>query len=564
VLRILRAFAWMRWRVLVNSFERTGSRDRMERLSLAIEQIVPFLAVALMIPAALGLAGLAGYTGVVLASQAETPITFEVLRYLMLAAIGFTVIGPILLPASERTNAVRLLLLPIPRRDLYVAQSAGAIADPWILLLVPVVLALPVGLAIGGATVSALIGLIAGVLLVVVLVGLSSLVTTVVYLLVRDRRRGELLALLFIVVLPLLGMLPGLMPGSERRSTRQEPSEQARRESMPPWVRRAAAGAFAVMPSELYRGSVLAVRHGAARSARPLAGLAAATLLIHGLGLLAFGRVLGSPGSVGSRRSTRSTATRTVTIPGISAGASAVAMAQMQLGLRTPRGRSILISPIVAFAVFAVLMRRGTGQMEFGFIALNGGIGLAAFASAICLLSILPFAMNQFAIDRSGLTLELLSPLTDLEILIGKAIANAAIAAAPALVCVTVAYVMFPSGSPALWLSVPLGALAAYALAAPAAAVLSAVFPRAVDLNSIGSGSNAHGIAGLVGMFVFLLGAAPPVLLALLATVVLERPAAAPIMLLVWCALAIVISRLLFIPVAALLKRRRENLGMVV
>jgi hypothetical protein len=563
VVRILRAFAWMRWRVLVNSFERTGSRDRMERLSVAIEQIVPFLAAALMIPAALGLAGLAGYTGVLLASQAEIPITFEVLRYLMLAAIGFTLIGPILLPASERTNAVRLLLLPIPRRALYVAQSASAISDPWILLLVPVVLAMPVGLAIGGATTSALIALVAGVLLVIVLVGLSSLVTTVVYLLVRDRRRGELLALLFIVVLPLLGMLPGLMPASERRSTRSERREQAS-ESLPPWVRRGAAAAFAVMPSELYRGSVLAVHHGPARSARPLAGLAAAGAVMHGLGLLAFGRVLGSPGSVGSRRSTRSTAARTFTIPAISRGASAVAMAQMQLGLRTPRGRSILISPIVAFAVFAVLMRRGSGAMEFGFIALNGGIGLAAFASAICLLSILPFAMNQFAIDRSGLTLELLSPLTDLDILIGKAIANAAIAAAPALVCVTVAYVMFPSGSPALWLSVPLGALAAYALAAPAAAVLSAVFPRAVDLNSIGSGSNAHGIAGLVGMFVFLLSAAPPILLALLATAVLDRPAATPFILLVWCALAIVISRLLFIPVAALLNRRRENLGLVV
>ena len=202
--------------------------------------------------------------------------------------------------------------------------------------------------------------------------------------------------------------------------------------------------------------------------------------------------------------------------------------------------------------------------MEFGFFALNGGIGLAVFASAICLLSILPFAMNQFAIDRSGLTLELLSPLTDLDILIGKAIANAAIAAAPALVCVIVAYVMFPSGSPALWLCVPIGALAAYALAAPGAAVLSAVFPRAVDLNSIGSGSNAHGIAGLIGMFVFLVGGAPPVLLALLATVVLNRPAAAPIILLAWCALAIVISRLLFVPVAALLNRRRENLALVV
>ena len=563
MLRILRAFAWMRWRVLVNSFERTSSRDRLERLSLAFEQILPFLAVALMVPAALGLAGLAGYTGVRLASG-ESSVTFDVLRYLMLAAVAFTIIGPILLPANERTNAVRLLLLPIPRRALYVAQTASALADPWIVLIIPVVLSLPVGLAIGGATGSAAVALTAGLLFVFVLLGLSSLVTTVIYLLVRDRRRGELLALLFIVVLPLLGMLPGLMPGHERRASGADGREPAQSESLPPWVRRAAAGAFAITPSEMYGASVLAVRQGTMRSARPLAGLVAAGLVLHGLGLLAFGRVLDAPGSTSSRRAARSATARTFTIPGISRGASAVAMAQMRLGLRTPRGRSILLSPIVAFAVFAVLMRRGAGEMEFGFIALNSGIGLAAFASAICLLSILPFAMNQFAIDRSGLTLELLSPLTDLDILLGKAIANAVIAAAPALVCMTVAYLMFPSGSPALWLCVPLGALAAYALAAPGAAVLSAVFPRAVDLNSIGSGSNAHGIAGLIGMFVFLVSAAPPVLLALLATVVWDRPAAAPIVLLVWCALAVVISRLLLIPVAALFQRRRENLAMVV
>ena len=562
MLRILRAFAWMRWRVLVNSFERTSSRDRLERLSLAFEQILPFLAVALMVPAAFGLAGLAGYTGVRLASG-ESGVTFDVLRYLMLAAVAFTIIGPILLPANERTNAVRLLLLPIPRRALYVAQTASALADPWIVLIVPVVLSLPVGLAIGGAAGSAAVALTAGLLFVFVLLGLSSLVTTVIYLLVRDRRRGELLALLFIVVLPLLGMLPGVMPDQDRRA-RADRGEPAQSESLPPWVRRAAAGAFAITPSEMYGASVLAVRQGTMRSARPLAGLVAAGFVLHGLGLLAFGRVLDTPGSSSSRRSTRSTTARTFTIPGVSRGASAVAMAQMHLGLRTPRGRSILLSPIVAFAVFAVLMRRGAGAMEFGFIALNSGIGLAAFASAICLLSILPFAMNQFAIDRTGLTLELLSPLTDLDILLGKAIANAVIAGAPALACMTVSYLMFPSGSPALWLCVPLGALAAYTLAAPGAAVLSAVFPRAVDLNSIGSGSNAHGIAGLIGMFVFLVSAAPPILLALVATVVLERPAAAPIILLVWCALTIVVSRLLFIPVATLFNRRRENLAMVV
>jgi len=172
--------------------------------------------------------------------------------------------------------------------------------------------------------------------------------------------------------------------------------------------------------------------------------------------------------------------------------------------------------------------------------------------------------MNQFAIDRSGLTLELLAPLTGLDILIGKAIANALIVAAPAAVCLTLAYAFFPSGSPALWLCIPLGGLGAYALAAPAAAALSAVFPRTVDLNSIGSGSNAHGLAAVFGMAVFLMSAAPPALLALFAVAVLNRPAVAPILLLVWCAIALVISRLLFTLVERLFERRRENLGLVV
>ena len=46
MLRILRAFAWMRWRVLLNSLERTGARDTLERFSLAIEQLGPIVAVA--------------------------------------------------------------------------------------------------------------------------------------------------------------------------------------------------------------------------------------------------------------------------------------------------------------------------------------------------------------------------------------------------------------------------------------------------------------------------------------------------------------------------------------
>ena len=51
--RIFRAFLWMRWRVLVNSLERTGSRDTMERFSVAVGKLGPIMAMILLIPSAI-------------------------------------------------------------------------------------------------------------------------------------------------------------------------------------------------------------------------------------------------------------------------------------------------------------------------------------------------------------------------------------------------------------------------------------------------------------------------------------------------------------------------------
>ena len=76
---------------------------------------------------------------------------------------------------------------------------------------------------------------------------------------------------------------------------------------------------------------------------------------------------------------------------------------------------------------------------------------------------------------------------------------------------------LLPGGDLALWVCIPLTAIATYLTAAPIAAILSAIFPRAVDLNSIGRGSNAHGAAGLLGMLAFVAAAAPGTLLAMLA-----------------------------------------------
>ena len=53
MLRIFRAFLWMRWRVLVNSLERTGARDTLERFAVATEKLGPIMAMVLLIPSSI-------------------------------------------------------------------------------------------------------------------------------------------------------------------------------------------------------------------------------------------------------------------------------------------------------------------------------------------------------------------------------------------------------------------------------------------------------------------------------------------------------------------------------
>jgi hypothetical protein len=561
MLRILRAFVWMRWRVLVNSLERTGARDTLERFSLAVEQLGPIVAAALLIPSVLLMSALSAGGGYTLATGSATAIPVQILRFVALAVLVLSILGPILLPVSERTNAVRLLLLPIPRATLYMTQAAGALGDPWIVLLLPVLIFLPAGLAAGGAAFGAIVALVAGLLFFAVAIGMSMLTANLVQLVARDRRRGELLALLFVLIIPMTSLIIGSFDPENRRPSR---TGQSASQSHVVRDRIALAGrqAFAFVPSELL---VSATRSGVARQAAASGAatlmLAAAALLVHGIGVIVFRALLDSPGNVGPRRTARASSAWATTLPGLSSAASAVAMAQLRLALRTPRGRSTLLSPLIAFAMFAVMVHRNRGDVSA--LSFRGGIGLAAFGSFISLLSILPLALNQFAIDGAGLTLAFLSPLDEREMLTGKAVANGMLAAAPAALCITVAFVLFPGGPLALWLSIPLALIATYLLAAPAAAAVSAIFPRAVDLNSIGRGSNAHGAAGLLGIAIFAVAGVPPAALILISTFLLDRPALAPILVGAWGVIAFVLCRVLFVVVRRIVTARRENLSLV-
>jgi len=558
MLRILRAFAWLRWRMLVNSLEKTGSRDALERFSLAIEKLGPILAAILLAPSALLLGGLGLMAGYTLATGGST-VPLSVSRYLLFIVPVLAAAGPLFLPAADRTNPVRMLLLPIPRATLYIAQSATALGDPWTLLLLALVAGIPVGLAAGGAPGAALATGVGAGLLVLLVVGISALATSILHLVARDRRRGELAALVFIVIVPAVALLPALLGGEGRRRGEPRPA------LFPGWVTEAGGRAMSAYPSELYVTGTRASADGDSdRAGLAYAGLAALALIVHGSGVLVFRRVLDGPAGSASRRSRTARPPVILRLPGLTPGASAVAMAQVKLALRTPRGRSILLSPLVMFfAIVAVMTYRGSGQLDLGPFRFGSGLALATFAAFTCLLSILPLAMNQFAVDRAGLTMTLLSPLRVDELLAGKAVGNLLVTLAPMGVCMLAALLLFPGGSPPLWLSLPFGLLAIYLLVAPIAAIGSAVFPRAVDMNSIGRGSNAHGGAGFIGMIAFFVAGAPPALLALLAMRILDRPWLAPALVAGWCLIAYLVGRLLFIPARRIFAARRENLAMM-
>ena len=556
---ILRAFLWMRWRVLMNSLERTGARDRLERFSVAIEQLGPILAAVLMIPSAIGLAGAAAYGGWSLARGNPHPLTFEALRFLLLAATLLTVVGPFLLPANERTSAVRLLLLPISRPILYVAQTATALTDPWLALTVPVVLAVPAGILAGGAWAAAVATLAGGALLLLVLLGLTSIATSLLHLMLRDRRRGEMLALAFILIVPLISMIPALVQSGRLTA---DPAERRSRDS--DWLSTFEHRILPLAPSEVYaRATTTLASQGEFTALRSLAGLACAAFVLHGSGMLLFGRILASPGSTGSRRRGSKGTTRSWLIPMLSPPASAVAVAQLRLVVRTPRGRSILLSPLIVFLMFGGLMWRGGAGSDLDFISTNRGVALAVFGSFVSLLTLIPLGMNQFAIDGAGLTLELLSPIDDRDLLRGKAFANGVTAIVPALLCVLGAAVLFPAGDAAIWIAVPLGLISTLLLVTPLCAALSALFPRPVDLNSIGRGSNAHGAATVLGMFGYLIAAGASTLVFVLARYVLGTRSVVTVLMLVWCGACFVLARVLFIPVRLLLGRRRENLAQI-
>ena len=555
--RIFRAFLWMRWRVLVNSLERTGSRDMIERFSVAAGKLGPIMALVLLIPSGVGLfvlgisAGFGTATGSML-------IPLELLRYLTFIGFALTIVGPIVLPTRDGGSVTRLLLLPIPRSALYMAQVAGALADPWIALLVPTLLGVAIGMAVGLSVVGTLVALLTGTAFLLFVLGIASLASSVIHLLLRDRRRGDIVMLVLVLALPILAIAPQMFFSNQRIEGRK--LTRAERNAHPPSrTERVARRVLPFVPSEMYYRATKNA-HSPADAALPLGALAVATLGVHLAGFAAYRRVLDMPANQSIRRAGSLGGLWNRVIPGLSPAASAVAFTQLRLALRSPRGRATIGSPLLMPIVLAGLGYQHGGPPIPG-IQGHYGLALAAMGCFAAILGLVPISMNQFAIDKAGFTRVMLSPVRIGDLLLGKAVGNALIIAGPVIFCFILPSLILPGGSPALWIALAFAVVATFVLMAPAAAALSAVFPKTVDLNSIGTGSNAHQGAALLGMLAFVVSAAPSLLLTLAATKLLHRSELAPLFLLAWCAAAFAIAYLLFIPVRRLVASRCETLA---
>jgi hypothetical protein len=126
-----------------------------------------------------------------------------------------------------------------------------------------------------------------------------------------------------------------------------------------------------------------------------------------------------------------------------------------------------------------------------------------------------------------------------------------------------IARLVFPGDPLALWLALLLGVIAMYVIAAPVAAIVSAMFPRVANLNSIGRGGNPHGLANFMGTIALVAGGGIPLLLSLAATKLLDRPGLAPVFVGAWCLVAFLVARLLFVPAVRIFHARRENLALL-
>ena len=566
-LRGLRAIMWLRYHLLKNSMVGGRKRDEVEQLSRALAMIVPFLIIAVSMGTFLSVCAVGFVGGRMMATGLVSSEAGLFVVRLLAGLMVFTIIALSLVSPTQSTLSryTRLLLLPIPRRVLHLVEVLASLADPWVAVVTAGLSMFAIGLYAGGRPDVALAAFLAAALTVATVVCAGALVSFLVAWLMRDRRRGELLTLVFVLGFSLMSFVPAFMARSReaRLEEARSPSTTTRSKidvasfdrNLPSWTH--------YLPSELHARTVGAAlagdRSGVVRGLAIL--LVECSLLFLASGRV-HRRVLGSlEGDRGRKRNTAIKLT-TYRFPGLSAGSSAVAWALVRNTLRSVRGRLTILLPGPMLGVLVAAFK-GVPSETWTVDAASRGYLLFGAGLIFTFYAMHSISMNLFGSDRAGLTLQLLVPVTDREIVRGKLVGFATVIAMGGFACLLTATLVARSGSPAYWLAVILGGAATFCLVAPLAIWCSALFPVANDLSKTGSGGNPHPFAMVAGTIATAVLFLPTVIILALAEFAFQSPLSAVAMEAGWFVLAAAIGFPLVKLAARAMSSRRENLALV-
>ncbi|HEV8113587.1 MAG TPA: hypothetical protein VGR31_12495 [Planctomycetota bacterium] len=558
MIRYLRAFAWLRWRLLINGFKGSKRRDVLERLSRLASVLAPALLIVPFGAAAALLAVLGFHAGRHFGTGGnEARAALLVARLVLFLVIALPVLVP-LGRASQGTKAgaARLLLLPIPRRALHLAEAVSALADPWLAFVVPGLVLFAAGLLSAGRIEDGVVAFAAALALIAAVVSLSALASFASEWIMRDRRRGEVFTLVFVLLISMVGLMPAFLVTRHAEPTGDVRSVDVPLGNLPAWTQ--------VLPSELYARALQREVEGHPESAWLLVGiLAAEAAAIYAASSAVHGRLLAASGNERAHRRRTIVDGASRRWPFLTPEASAVAVVHARNALRSVRGRLAVLLPGPLIAGLALLSRRLPGEVPFGSMLNSQSHVLLGFGCVFSLYALQAFHLNQFASDRAGLSLHFLSPVSDVDLVRGKAAGGFLIYAVSIALCFACAWVVTPGGPTLTWFFVLVAGTATYALLAPIAAVLSTLFPKTADLSQTGQGGNPHGLAVLIGSVTVMVLGAPAGLVLTIVHDRMHEPGLAAALILGWAVFCIAVAFPLCTLAAQLVKSRRENLALV-
>lgn len=566
MIRFFRAFLWLRWRLFINTLK--GGSDTVTRLARWGQTVVAVVVPLLFVPAALGLGVAAVFAGKHLGTPG-TESDFAVIPARI--ALGIITLIVSLAPLvrsihGSTTGRSRFLLLPIPRSALHLCETASSLSDPWLFLMLPPLLLLPVGWFVWGSATASLVVLAAGLILLLTLTTVSALAAFLAHLLLRDRRRAERMAMVVILLIVVLSFLPMALESNwaeQDKQTRKETRQHVRAKRLS--ILRAMSPVTWVIPSELYSKTLQRAHDGRTMaSLLPLGALALIGTALFLTSARVHRRLLDSP-EINSPRRGRGGALefRARHLPGLSRAASAVAWATARTAMRTVKGKAAVITTPLAVGILSFALSRRWEGVDFAGMHVGASSAGLLIALVLPLLSFQPILLNTYAVDRAGLTLQFLIPASDQDLVRGKIAGGAlltAMATVPSLILVAL---ITREGPLALWLAVILGSIATYLVLGPVFAMLSALFPKAADLSSLGTKGNCNQLAGLLATLLIPPMLSPVAILVLAGQFLWGNLYAGVALVAGWVVVAALLTFPLTHMAAALLARRREQVGLV-